>query len=416
MTGKDKDNNLDRNHHDIVIVGGGAVGMLMALSLARLGKQITLIEKLANTKMSNNDNRAIALSYSSVCVLNTLGVWHKIKAHVEYIKQVHVSDKGQYAQTNLYAKDEGLAFLGVVIKMKYLLPALYHALINESHITLYQNCQVLDLCEQGECFGLLIAKEGNLNEITADLIIAADGAQSPLREKAGIAVNKHDYQQSALVFDLYLQRAHDNVAYERFIHDGVLALLPVDDRQMACVWSVDHDKVDDWMRQSKQDVLKEIQRLVGYRLGRFVDVSLLKSFPLSLIRAQTLYKKNLLLFGNASHFLHPISGQGLNLSIRDIGVLYDLLMSETFLSIQNVAAVLRKYQETRVFDHKRTTLLTHSMISVFSHGALPVKLARGFVLHCLERDQYLKKTFSKLMMGKYNYGSTLMRSKYGKDV
>ncbi|WP_117001606.1 MULTISPECIES: FAD-dependent monooxygenase [Cysteiniphilum] len=414
---KNKKNNLDNSHHDIVIVGGGAVGMLMALSLAKQDKQITLIEKLANTELSKSDNRSIALSYSSVCVLNTLGIWQKIKDHVEYIKQVNVSDKGQYAQTNLYAKDEGLAFLGIVVKMKYLLPALYQALMNENHIALYQDCQVLDLLEQDECFSLVIEKDDNAYEITADLIIAADGAESKLREKAGISAYKHDYQQSALVFDLDLQRAHNNVAYERFINNGVLALLPIDDRQMACVWSVDHDKVDYWKAQSKQAVLKEIQRLVGYRLGRFIDVSELKSFPLSLIRAQTLYRKNVLLFGNASHFLHPISGQGLNLSIRDIGIVYDLLAGDdTAFTIQNIADMLAQYQEIRVFDHKRTALLTHSMINVFSQDALPIKLARGFALYCLERDQHLKKSFSKLMMGKYNHGSSLMRSKHGKSI
>ncbi|WP_440615324.1 FAD-dependent monooxygenase [Cysteiniphilum sp. 6C5] len=417
MIKDNKKNNLDESHHDIVIIGGGAVGMLMALSLAKLGKQITLIEKLASAELSKSDNRSVALSYSSVCVLETLGIWQNIKADVEYIKQVHVSDKGQYAQTNLYAKDEGLAFLGIVVKMRHLLSALYQALMRQSHITLYQDCQVLDLLEQDDRFSLVIEKGVNTSKITADLIIAADGAQSKLREKAGILARKHDYQQSALVFDLDLQRAHNNIAYERFINNGVLALLPVNDRQMACVWSVDHDRVDYWMAQSKQTVLKEIQRLVGYRLGRFVDVSELKSFPLSLIRAQTLYRKNVLLFGNASHFLHPISGQGLNLSVRDIGIMYDLLASDdATLTAQNIADTLAKYQEVRVFDHKRTALLTHSMINVFRQDALPVKFARGFALHCLERDQHLKKAFSKLMMGKYNHGSTLMHSKHGKSI
>ena len=416
MSKKNKGKRISPDFHEIVIVGGGAVGLLMGLALAKLGRQITLIEKMTNAEIISSDNRSIALSYSSVCVLNTLGIWHKIKEHVELIKRVHVSDQGQYSQTNLYAKDEGLAFLGVVVKMKHLLPALYQSLVEHSNITLYQDCQVLDLFAQSDQFGLVIENNKNHEKIMANLIIAADGAQSKLREMVGIGVSEYVYKQSALVFDLYLQKDHENIAYERFINNGVLALLPATEKQMACVWSVDHDKVEYWCQQEKQNILKEVQRLVGYRLGRFVDVSALKSFPLSLIQAQALYHKNLLLFGNASHFLHPISGQGLNLSIRDIGILYDLLAVEKNLNAQSIEAVLSRYQKTRMFDHKRTALLTHSMINVFSQAPLPIKLARGIALHCLERDQGLKKVFSKLMMGKYNHGSTLIRAKSGGGV
>ena len=409
-----KENKVNENHHEIVVVGGGSVGMLMALALARLNRQIILIEKLATSQINKGDDRSIALSYSSVCILNSLGVWCKIKEYVEFIKQVHTSDKGHYGQVNLYAKDEGVAFLGVVIKIKHLFPVLYQLLMEQSNITLYQNCQVLDLFEDKKSFRLVI-KDNAPVKITADLIIAADGSQSKLRAKASIIASEHDYKQSALVFDLYLQKNHESIAYERFINNGVLALLPAAQKKMACVWTVDCDMVEHWDQKDKSSILKEIQRLMGYRLGRFLGISTLKSFPLSLIQAQVLYRKNLLLFGNASHFLHPVLGQGLNLSIRDIGVLYDLLAAKGSFSPQSVQTVLDKYQETRACDHKRTALLTHSIIDIFAHSSLPVRFVRGAGIYHLERDQHLKKVFSKLLMGNYNHGSTLIRTKSGKD-
>ncbi len=403
-----KANEMSTDHKEIVIIGGGAVGMLMALALSSLDKKITLIEKQSVLQSDKVDNRSIALSYTSVCVLNALGVWQKIEQDVELIKQVHVSDKRGFSQTNLFAKDEGLPFLGCVVKLRHLVPVLFELLQNQMQLEIWQDTEVVDLCEQGDGeFQLLIAKTGQETKVNARLIVAADGAWSKLRTKAGIASTEYDYQQSALVFDIQLQKSHQNIAYERFVHDGVMAMLPVTKKQMACVWSVDREKVAYWHQQSKSTILKEVQRIFSYRLGRFVDIGEISSFPLSLIQAQSLFCKNLLVFGNASHFLHPISGQGLNLSIRDIGILYDLLKQEHHFSHESIENMLAAYQRLRQFDHKRTAMLTHTMLQVFNQSSMPIKLFRGVLLHCLERDQIFKKTFSRLMMGKYNYGSTL---------
>ena len=398
-------------HKDIVIVGGGVVGMLMALALSKLEKEVTLIDKMPVDGAELIDGRSIALSYTSVCVLNSLGLWEKINDKVMFIEQVHVSDKGAYGQANLFAKDESLPFLGVVIKMQCLLPILQQAIIEQKNIEVWQHSEVVDLCELDNGYSLTISSNNNISHLSAQLIIAADGVKSRLRDKLGIQVSVHDYQQSALVFNLSLQNAHENVAYERFINDGVMAMLPVAKKQMACVWSVDHQQADYLCCQDNAFIIRKIQQIFSYRLGRFVDLSKIYRFPLSLVQAQSLYSKNVLLFGNAAHFLHPISGQGLNLSVRDIGVLYDLLAQEGELSSNTIAGVLEAYRNLRQADHKRTARLTHSMIDIFTQKAGVIKMLRNTALHCLERDQFLKNTFSKLMMGKYNYGSTLMQKK-----
>ncbi|WP_116963666.1 FAD-dependent monooxygenase [Fastidiosibacter lacustris] len=402
---------MNIKHKNLVIVGGGAVGMLMALALAKLGREITLIEKLPSCDDNCVDGRSIALSYTSICMLESLGVWARIKHEIEKIEHIHVSDKGLYGQVNLSAKDEGLPFLGVVIKMQHVLPKLIDALSVHKNIELWSNAKVIDLMDCNGQYTLILKSKDDIYSLHADLIIAADGAKSLLREKMAIDSYIHDYGQSALIFDVLLHKNHQNCAYERFINNGVMAMLPVGQKRVACVWSVAHQAVSQLRAMDKSDLLKMLQQIFSYRLGRFLDITNMHSFPLSLVQAKTLYKKNILLFGNASHFLHPISGQGLNLSIRDIGVLHDLMLDKEKLTSAVVANLLETYTSLRDFDHKRTVWVTHSMINIFTQQQWGIKKLRSLALHCLERDKFLKAAFSELMMGKLSYGSTLMQHK-----
>jgi len=137
-----------------------------------------LIEKKRASQSDKVDNRSIALSYTPVCVLNALGVWQKIEQNIELIKQVHVSDKGSFSQVNLFAKAEGLPFLGCVIRMKHLLSALFESLQNQTQIEIWHDHEVIDLCEDDNGFQLLVAEDKQKTKVNAKLIIAADGAKT----------------------------------------------------------------------------------------------------------------------------------------------------------------------------------------------------------------------------------------------
>lgn len=406
--------NINR-YNDIVIIGGGITGMLMALALAKLDKKVTLIEKSKMSDINKNDNRSVALSYSSICILNGLGVWKKIKDHIQLIQQVHVSNKGIFGKVQLTAEDSGVDFLGAVVKVKKLLIELYKLLGEKNNVSILQGFEVSNLVENknDSNFALIISNTKDDVLINAKVVIAADGAKSTLREKVGIETTEYNYKQTALVFDVELQRNNtSNTAYERFIDGGAIALLPINYKQMSCIWTVNQNLLSSHWIHNKFILLKELQKNFGYRLGRFVNISSeVKAFPLFLFQVESLYRKNLLLFGNASHFLHPISAQGLNLSIRDIKAMYDLFAVNRNINTKSVEQIFQKYEKLRMFDHKRTIALAHSIVCFFGQRNLPIKYVQSLALFHLGNDKFLRNFISNLMMGRYDDGLKLTYQK-----
>ena len=385
---------------EITIVGGGIVGMIMALALVKGAHKVSLIEKqLINNK---TDKRSIALSYSSLCVLNTLGLWEVVAPYVTPIKHIHVSDKGAYGQVCLHAQDENLPFFGAIVPMSALLEACHQTLLDYGEAFRWMEAEVVGVKEHQGAYALSVNIDGHCKTMASDLIIAADGANSFIRQALAMQASVYDYHQSAIVCDISLRRPHQNWAYERFINNGVMAMLPLGGQKCACIWTINHDLVEELLNLSNADLVKKIQRVFGYRLGQFLSVTTPSAFPLSLMQASKLYKSNVLLFGNASHFLHPISGQGLNLSIRDIGVLYDLSLSD-----KSTEQILKAYEHLRQDDHRRTAKVTHGLIESFSRKELIWQKARSLGLHLLHRDDFAKSFFSQLMMGKFTQGSSL---------
>ena len=396
---------------DITIVGGGVVGMLLAIALARLSHRTLLIEK----SMPKQDQRSIVLSYSAVSVINALGIWAHIKNHVAYIEHVHVSEKKAYGQFHLDKEDEGLPFLGVVIKMHRLLAALMTKLQSLQQIETLFGCSVqkVEQASESRC-GLTVTNQDNqIIDVRSQLIIAADGTHSSIKNALGINSKFHDYDQSALVFDLELKRGHQNWAYERFINDGsIIAMLPMIGNNASCVWALPHPQAQSIAEQPKDKILQLLQEVFGYRLGKFCSTQQPQLFPLALVQAESLYQGNVLLFGNAAHFLHPVSAQGLNLSIRDVGILYDLIAEQPHGSL-SADNIYPQYEKIRSNDHQRTAMITHRLVDVFARESLIYKSLRRMGINILQHTPLAKKSLSHLMMGKLNYGSSLMQHNVG---
>lgn len=392
--------------YDIAIVGGGIVGLLTSLALARTGCSIIHIEK-AELEVKN-DNRSIAVSYSSIAFLNTLGLWDKIANKTQAIKKVHVSDKGRYGRAEIFAEDENLPFLGAIAPMQELLSVALQSVTKNQNIEKAFETNVISLQKNADDYSLVVEQEQQNKIIQASLIIACDGANSSMRKMLNVGAQTTDYKQDAIVFDIQTDLDNQNTAYERFMTDGVLAMLPKSKTTMGCVWTVDRDNSKEKLNLDKNEFQEMIQDRFGYRLGEIRVATKPAIFPLYLVQSNEVYKNNVLFFGNALHFLHPVSGQGMNLSIRDIGFLYDLIVESDF-SQNSIAEVLEEFTKVRKPDHDRTINITHGFVKWFVSNDFKFVASRNVGLHLLQRSKLAKKVLSRVMMGKLTRGSTLMR-------
>ena len=392
--------------YDIAIVGGGIVGLLTSLALARTGCSIIHIEK--DELEVKNDNRSIAVSYSSIAFLNTLGLWDKVASKTQAIKKVHVSDKGRYGRAEIFAKDENLRFLGAIAPMRELLAVALQNIAENENIEKAFKTNVVSLQKNADDYSLVVEQEQQDKIIQASLIIACDGASSSIRKMLNVGAQTTDYKQDAVVFDIQTDLDNDNTAFERFMTDGVLAMLPKSKTTMGCVWTVDREDSKAKLNLGKKEFEELVQDRFGYRLGQIEVATKPAVFPLYLVQSNEVYKDNVLFFGNALHFLHPVSGQGMNLSIRDIGFLYDLLVESDF-SQSSIAVVLEEFAKVRKPDHDRTINITHGFVKWFVSNDFKFVASRNVGLHLLQRSKLAKKVLSRVMMGKLTRGSTLMR-------
>lgn len=392
--------------YDIAVVGGGIVGLLTSLALARTGCSIIHIEK--DELEVKNDNRSIAVSYSSIAFLNTLGLWDKVASKTQSIKKVHVSDKGRYGRAEIFAKDENLPFLGAIAPMQELLSVALQSVTENQNIEKAFKTNVISLQKNADDYSLVVEQEQQNKIIQASLIIACDGANSSMRKMLNVGAQTTDYKQDAIVFDIQTDLDNQNTAYERFMTNGVLAMLPKSKTTMGCVWTVDRNDSKEKLNLENNEFQEMIQDRFGYRLGQIKVATKPAVFPLYLVQSNEVYKNNVLFFGNALHFLHPISGQGMNLSIRDIGFLYDLIVESDF-SQNSIAEVLEEFTKVRKPDHDRTINITHGFVKWFVSNDFKFVVSRSVGLHLLQRSKLAKKVLSRVMMGKLTRGSTLMR-------
>ncbi|MDX1812923.1 MAG: FAD-dependent oxidoreductase, partial [Gammaproteobacteria bacterium] len=233
--------------YDIAIIGGGMVGATMAIALAQLPLRIAIIEAFPfrSDQQPSYDARSIALAYGSKRIFETLGVWNGMEQDACPIKKIHVSSQGQAGATHLNAMDEGLDALGYVIENRIIGNALLAQIENYSNIELICPASLDNLNINADWAEVSITQNGEAKTINTKLVIAADGANSKVRELLGIQSTSKDYQQTAIISNVTPGKPHKNIAYERFTKDGPIAVLPMTDNRCSLVYTVSSDKVEE---------------------------------------------------------------------------------------------------------------------------------------------------------------------------
>ena len=394
---------------DIAIVGGGMSGVTAALCFAQLGLSIAIIEAVEPELETSPsfDHRAVALSDSSVAIYRTLGLWRVLSPFACPIEQIHVSDRGHPGFTRLHASESNVEALGQVVPLELAGPALWREVATESLIHRYCPAKLTALdCRATACRLSIQTVDGQGEQakqvVEAKLVIAADGTFSTLAQSLAIPIERKPYKQHAVIANIQTQERHHNRAFERFTASGPLALLPLARNQMSLVWCVKPDDIDEVMALEDDKFCARLQRAFGYRLGKITKVSHRFQYPLSLHLAENQYTSRVLLFGNAAHTLHPIAGQGLNLGLRDIGALNDVLRNAIINKLDfGCNAVLQSFVDDRARDWQQTVFTTDGLARLFSNDFLPLAMTRSKLMNWVDWFPPAKRYLATAAMG-YN--------------
>lgn len=394
------------NHYDIVIAGGGMIGCSLALALAPLDLRIAVIEAVprgAKTQPSFDD-RSTALSRSSQRMFEAMGLWTDIAGSSTPIKSIHVSDRGRFGFSHIDAQEQGVAALGYVVINHALGEILQKALLEVANLDIFCPGRIcgVDL-HPGMASVHVEEAEAGSRGLTCNLLVAADGANSAVREMVGISAARVDYQQRAIVGNLQPEKPPENRAFERFTDDGPIAMLPLSDHRAAFVWSLAASKADQAMALSDAAFIEALQDMFGFRLGRFSRVGRRADYPLVLCKASRLTVGRCVLIGNAAHGLHPVAAQGFNLGLRDVAALSECIADARVDSSRGIDAgdadILHRYATWRRSDQRKLVRITDGIVRVFGSASAPVRALRNLGMLAFDLLPGARSQFARHMMG-----------------
>ncbi len=372
---------------DVLIVGGGLVGASLLCALKAQNFTTLMIDAKPFELKTHHafDARTLALSLASIRILTELDVWPHAEAFATDIRAIHVSEAGNLGFSYL---QDNHAPLGAVIEIADLYQAIKRTLPQDAILA---PATLVDLnLEKREA---QISYQGKTTRYHAKIIVAADGAYSSVRQMVGLPVNVKDYEQQAVVSVVGLKRAHQHIAYQRFTQQGTLALLPMQNARAALIWT-GHQQAQAFSQASDEAALATLQRLFGYRMGRFVAIGRRVCYPLKQHSMPETVKDALVFLGNAAHTMHPVAAQGFNLSLRDVAMLAECMVNQGL-----TPAMLKNYNCLRQQDIKRVEVFTDSLVSIFDSSLPGMRLGRSLGLLGLETLPVLKPTLIRYAQG-----------------
>jgi 2-octaprenyl-6-methoxyphenol hydroxylase len=370
---------------DTLIIGGGLNGAAMALALAQGGLSVTLVDALPVQTRSGAgfDGRGYALALASQRLLGALGVWADVAQHAQPILDVKVTDgrAGEgpspfilhFDHTEL---EEGP--MGYMLEDRFLRVALLNAVQANSKITSLSGATVTEQAADTSSVSVTL---NSGKTVRARLLIGSDGKNSGTALRAGISRERKDYGQTALVAAVAHEKPHGGCAHQFFMPAGPLAILPLPEDKSSIVWSETHENAARLMALSDEAFLQELRPRFGSFLGDISLAGVRFSYPLTLSLTADTVGSRLALVGDAAHAVHPIAGQGLNLGLRDVGALAEVVIEakrrgEDF----GAADVLARYRQWRRFDTASLATATDGFNSLFSNDNSTLRLARDIGL------------------------------------
>jgi 2-octaprenyl-6-methoxyphenol hydroxylase len=386
-----------------IVIGGGAfAGLALALALRQgLGAEIPIIVADPALELRpSRDPRATAIVAACRRLFEAIGVWDQVAVGSQPITDMVVTDSRLEDAT----RPVFLTFAGDVepgepfahmVENRYLIDALV-ARAEADGIDL--RATTVAGFEQRP--GGVDVTLGDGNTIEASLLVAADGARSKLRERAGIATHGWDYDQSGIVVTVGHERDHQGRAEEHFLPAGPFAILPLKGARSSLVWTEDRAEAARITALSEDEFHSELEQRFGLHLGEVKALDRPRAFPLGYFVARSFIGERLALVGDAAHVIHPIAGQGLNMGLKDIAALAEVIVDAARLGIDlGQADVLERYQRWRRFDTMAMGLATNSLNLLFSNKSTLLRTLRDIGLGLVDRMPPLKGAFIRQAAG-----------------
>lgn len=406
--------------YDVLIVGAGMVGLSLAAALSRSSLRVGLIEAQSpEEKAAMDDGRASAIALGSVQILDHIGAWTFIQAlGAAPIHQVWISDEGFDPVTVLRREEAQVEALGYVVENWVTMAGLRQAIATTTTVAQHCPAEVVAVAPRAQFQEVTVNQQGNTQTITTQLLVGADGRQSPLRTWSHIPVAGWDYDQALVVCTVTTEHSHQNTGYERFHHSGPFAILPMvapaDAPAMhrcCVVWTVKTADLPGIMQMDDADFITALMPRMSPDLGQILSVSPRASYHPRRQNAERYFGDRLALIGDAAHSTHPIGGQGLNMGLRDVAVLAGLLISAHIQGHDlGHPDLLHRYQQERRQDNETVLLGTDLANRLFSNTWLPLQGLRRLALLGIDHVPLLKQPFMQYAMGLASHHPTLVGS------
>ncbi len=387
-------------HYDILVIGAGLVGSSLVLSLQNQGFRIAVLDH--DWSKSKLGGRPISLAHASVTIFKQLGLWASLSDFAVPIRAVEVSQSRHLGVLHLCAQDLGVDALGQVIPFNVLSAALLQAVCQQDNVDCYEIARLhaLTVHHSGsEC--QFFDNDNQLQALTADLVIGADGSASRVRDLLNLGVKSRGDAKIALAASATITKALAGIAHQRFTKHEVIALLPQPELdQVALILTLSKETWQqraDWTAQDWQAYLNPLCRR---QWGEALDLKLLGQYALQSQSALRTYVPGAVLIGNAAQTLYPLAAQGFNLGLRDaVALAKTLVTARQQTEAIGAEAVLARYQRSRESDHKRIACLTNTLSRVFSSPLPAAGPFRGLGLLALDMTRSAKQAIAQLAMG-----------------
>jgi 2-octaprenylphenol hydroxylase len=391
-----------RGLHDVAVVGAGMVGAALALELARAGFDVAVVEPHPPTPWRGSDEvdlRVVALAPSSAQLFGRLDVWTSIvSARACAYRHMRVWDALAPGTLDFDAASRGESALGWIVENRLIQHVLWQALQNNARIALHCPAKVT-ATEANAQRRTLVLEDGA--SVSAQLVVAADGAESALRTMLGIATHDRDYAQRAIVAHVASERPHEATAWQRFLPGATLAFLPLADGRSSVVWSVANAEADRLLALDDAAFRAELGAAFDFRLGPITATTRRAAFPLRLKLAERYLALRFALIGDAAHAVHPLAGQGVNLGLRDAAELAAALTTARDAKRDfSAESTLRRFERRRRSDNALSAHAFDAIQRVFGSESMTVAALRGVGLGLVDRIAPLKQMFAQHAAGR----------------